>query len=52
MKIANYNNQMFKQVEELMKEISNVKADFKETKSKNLEKICTLKLETKKKFNA
>lgn len=48
MKSANYNNQMFKQIEELMKEVSSVKADLKETKLKNSEEIRTLKLEHQK----
>lgn len=48
MKGADYNNQMFKQVQDLIKEISNVKQDLKDTKLKHAEEICTLKLEHQK----
>ncbi len=48
MKGADYNNQMFRQVQDLMKEISNMKQDMKETKLQHAEEIRTLKLEHQK----
>lgn len=48
MKSADYNNQMFKQVQDLMKEITNMKQDLKDTKLKHSDEIRTLKLEHQK----
>ena len=52
MKSANYNNQMFKQVQDLMKEISNVKQDLKDTKLKHADEIRTLKLKHQKEIKS
>lgn len=51
LKSADYNNQMFKQVQDLMEEISNVKKDLKDTKLKHSNEIRTLKLEHQKEIN-
>lgn len=49
---ADYNNQMYRQVQDLMKEISSMKQEMKETKLQHADEIRILKLEHQKEIKS